>query len=84
MKWVILFVVLVAVAVWAHMSRYQYMSQNMAGLDYIVRIDKLTGTRCFFSGPPRIVDSLQISACRGTNSGSSRSRSYPEGYERVP
>ena len=75
MKWVILFVVVAAVAVWAYMSRYQYMPQNIAGLDYIVRIDKLTGTRCIFSGPPGVVEALQISAC---------SRSYPEGYERVP
>lgn len=70
MKWVILFVGLASVAVWAHMSRYQYVPQNIMGIDYIVRIDKLTDTRCIFSGPPGIVGTLQISAC--------------EGYERLP
>ena len=57
-KWAIL-AAIVVVAIAAQMFRYEYISQQIVGSGYIVRIDRLTRDRCLGSGPPVMIKDPQ-------------------------
>ena len=47
-KWVVLCVLLVGIGMLMHMHRYEYINHSVAGISYVVRIDRLTGHRCYY------------------------------------
>lgn len=63
MKWAVLVVLVIAVGVLIHMNRFRYVGQSYATVSFIVRVDRLTGATCFFSGPERIQQLSQLQRC---------------------
>ncbi len=64
MKWVVLCVLVVGIGILMHMYRYEYIDQSVATVSYVVRIDRLTGQGCFFSGPDGMRQKLlQMPVC---------------------
>ncbi len=58
MKWVVLCIALVGIGILIQMNRYEYVDQSVATISYVVRIDRLTGEKCFFSGPEGVRQKL--------------------------
>ncbi len=58
--WAVIFAAIVAIGVIVQMNRYEYANHQVVGVSYVVRIDRLTGAKCFFSGPAGMAELLQL------------------------
>ena len=63
MKWVVLALALVLLAVLYHFIRYEYVAHSLFGTSFYVRHDRLTDERCIFRSSPELAYKMGLVEC---------------------
>ena len=56
-------IIILVIIIYQSIFRYEYKTLLYGKIDYIVRIDKLLGTKCFFSGHERLKEEIKLKDC---------------------